>query len=85
MQDFSKKRCKLGFVRVGLRGRTRNYSLGSVGDSLLRRIMVFDPDKTGTVVDSRFRYLLGPGAIAKYLWVQTDFAGAINPIRGFYD
>lgn len=56
------------------------YALGSVGKTTLRRIEVFNPDTSGET-DSRFRALLGPGAIARYKYHELTFAEAISYIR----
>jgi hypothetical protein len=59
------------------------YALGSVGKSPLKRIAVFDPDPTGSV-DGRFRNLLGPGALSRYEYIQSNFTGAIGQIQGWF-
>jgi hypothetical protein len=47
------------------------YSLGTIGTTRLRRFWLFDPDKSETGVQKRFRALLGPEAVGRF-----DFAGA---------
>jgi hypothetical protein len=59
------------------------YALGSVGKSALRRIIVFNPDRSGET-DSRFRALLGPGSMARYEYLPMTFAEAINHIYNFF-
>lgn len=54
------------------------YALGTVGGPLLERIWVFNPDET---VDGRFRELLGPGARARYRYLQNTFSEAIVLIK----
>ena len=59
------------------------YALGSVGQSPLRRIAVFNPDNSGAT-DSRFRALLGPGASARYEYQPMTFEQAIPHIKGLF-
>ena len=54
------------------------FALGSVGKSALRRLVVFNPD---SMVDDRFRSMLGPGALARYEFEQATFGQAIGEIR----
>jgi hypothetical protein len=56
------------------------YALGSVGESPLRRIAVFNPDETGDV-DNRFRALLGPGAESRYEYRKLEFKDAIEDLH----
>ena len=55
------------------------YALGSVGEHPLSRFVVFNPDRS-TQVDSRFRSLLGPGALACYECRPLTFFHAICDI-----
>ncbi len=48
------------------------YALGTVGDSPLDRLIVYNPDTSGDV-DRRFKELLGPGAIARYTYKSSKF------------
>lgn len=59
------------------------YALGSVGESALRRFVVFNPDESGDT-DQRFKSLLGPGASARYQYVPKTFAEAIPIIKGYF-
>lgn len=54
------------------------FALGSVGKTALRRLVVFNPDKT---VDQRFRSLLGPGALARYEFHPLKFDECIDFIK----
>jgi hypothetical protein len=54
------------------------FALGSVGKAALRRLVVFNPDQA---VDSRFRSLLGPGALARYEFHPLTFEESINFVR----
>lgn len=56
------------------------YSLGTVGDALLRRFWVFDPDATGTI-EGRYKELLSPMTLRKYQQVKTLFANAMRYIE----
>lgn len=59
------------------------YALGSVGSRPLRRFEVFNPDESGDV-DSRFRGLLGPGAMARYHYHPMKFDQAIRKLREYF-
>lgn len=59
------------------------YALGSVGTAPLRRIAIFNPDKSGSV-DNRFQALLGPGATARYEYYAMPFDQAINHIKKLF-
>ena len=59
------------------------YALGSVGKSALRRIAVFNPDKSGDT-DQRFRSLLGPGSLARYEYLPLKFDEAIEHVRALF-
>jgi NAD-dependent SIR2 family protein deacetylase len=48
------------------------FALGSVGEKRLKRFWVFDPDGSGTV-EKRFRKLLGPGAAARFQYLDVTF------------
>lgn len=56
------------------------FALGSVGQTLIKRFWVFDPDTTD-LVNSRFRNLIGPGTRARYVYMPTNFSGMFGPIR----
>jgi hypothetical protein len=53
------------------------YALGTVGEKVLRRFWVFDPDASGGV-KQRFESLLGPGAKARFEYHQITFEQAIK-------
>jgi hypothetical protein len=59
------------------------YSLGTVGDNILRHFWVIDPDPTG-VVEERFRRLLGPGAEQRFSFFRETFGAAIKRIHSLY-
>lgn len=56
------------------------YALGTVGQTLLKRFWVFDPDKSGAV-KGRFAALLGPGAKARFDFIETPFLEAIGVLK----
>lgn len=55
------------------------YALGSIGEHLLERFWVFDPDKSGRV-RSRFEALLGPGAAQRFRFVEETFEQSIGTL-----
>lgn len=59
------------------------FALGSVGESTLRRFVVFNPDMSGST-DERFRSLLGPGSLARYQYKPIDFASSLGEIRHLF-
>lgn len=52
------------------------FALGTVGSNPLKRFWVFNPDSSGAV-ESRFRGMLGPGAIARFRYFPEKFENAI--------
>ena len=56
------------------------YALGTVGDVLLKRFWVFDPDDSGRV-KQRFEALLGPQAKARFNYNQMAFLEAIAMLK----
>lgn len=60
------------------------YSLGTVGDAILRRFWVMDPDPSGTV-EQRFRRLLGPGAEQRFAFHKETFGSAISRLKKEYE
>jgi hypothetical protein len=54
------------------------YSLGTVGERPLRKIVVYNTDKTETV-DKRFRKILGQSAIQRYEYQTTPFEELFDP------
>lgn len=59
------------------------YALGSVGNTPLRRIAVFNPDSSGAT-NERFQALLGPGASARYEYHESTFEQAIGHIKKLF-
>lgn len=60
------------------------YALGSVGDAPLRKIIIYNPEPSGDGVDTRFRALLGPGAISRYEYRPIKFGEAIGEIEKIF-
>ena len=56
------------------------YALGSVGTSLLRKFIVFNPDNSGAIRE-RFGRMLGPGAASRFQYIATDFENAVGSLR----
>lgn len=59
------------------------FALGSVGKSPLRKIQIFNPDKSGET-DGRFRRLLGPGALARYEYLPMTFEDSISHVKALF-
>lgn len=59
------------------------YGLGTVGEALLKKVIVYNPDQSG-VTESRFRDMLGPGALARFEYKPMVFSEAISDIRNFF-
>ena len=57
------------------------YALGTIGDTILKRFWVFNPDKN---VEERFRELLGPGAEQCFKMHDKTFQEAIDILREEY-
>lgn len=57
------------------------YALGTVGNSLLRRFWVFNPDES---VRNRFLELLGPGAEARFFFKPVTFLHSCGDIREYF-
>jgi hypothetical protein len=57
------------------------YALGTVGQTILRRFAVFNPDRD---VEGRFRSLLGLGALGRFKYHTETFASAIQVMRQWY-
>jgi len=55
------------------------YALGTVGDVILKRFWVFNPDGSGSVMD-RFKKILGPGAQQRFSYQQIPFQDSISKI-----
>ena len=58
------------------------YALGTAGNTPLRRLWVFDPDRA---VENRYRALLGPGALQRFRYFDKTFNRAIEIIRSAFD
>ncbi len=56
------------------------FALGSIGQTMIKRFWVFDPDKEGEVT-KRFRNLIGPGTEAKYKHIPSQFGEMIDFIQ----
>ncbi|PKN63130.1 MAG: hypothetical protein CVU57_20920 [Deltaproteobacteria bacterium HGW-Deltaproteobacteria-15] len=56
------------------------YGLGTVGEKILRRFWVIDPDPSGEVM-SRFEALLGPGARQRFKPLKKTFKDAVSEIQ----
>jgi len=56
------------------------YALGTVGQAILQRFWVFNPDTTGEV-EARFRQLLGPGATQRFQYFPKTFENSISIIK----
>jgi len=57
------------------------YALGTVGDVILKKFWVFNPDGSGSV-EQRFRQILGPGAVQRFRYSSVKFENMIGEIRG---
>ena len=60
------------------------YALGSVGNSPLRKFVVFNLDNYNGPVDTRFREMLGPAALACYTYRSLNFPNAIYEIQSWF-
>jgi hypothetical protein len=60
------------------------YALGSVGTAPLRAFWVCNPERTDGPVDTRFQEILGPGAKARYRYLEMNFDLAIEVIRALF-
>ena len=56
------------------------YGLGTIGERILRRFWVINPDATGEVM-SKFRELLGPGARRRFKPLKMTFKESIKAIK----
>jgi hypothetical protein len=59
------------------------YGLGTVGDTPLKKIIVYNPDDTGAT-EKRFKEMLGPGALARFQFRQLTFGKGIGDIRSMF-
>lgn len=53
------------------------YALSTVGETLLRRFVVINPDEDGSV-QPRYRELLGPGALGRFKFLGQPFENTIG-------
>jgi hypothetical protein len=60
------------------------YALGTAGQTPLKKFWVFDPDNSGKV-EKRYQQLLGPGAKARFNYLQNTFSEAISIIERQFD
>ncbi len=56
------------------------FALGTIGESPLRRVWVFNPDNSPEL-QNRFRALFGPGAEQRFQFFPINFDGAIGQLR----
>ena len=59
------------------------YALGTVGNTPLRKIEVFNPDDSGAT-RNRFESLMGPGAIARFDYKAIRFEDSIGIITRYF-
>jgi hypothetical protein len=59
------------------------FALGTIGDKLIRKIVVYNPDSSGVVKD-KFRKLLGPGSLSRFTYEECTFQDSINKIEDIY-
>lgn len=59
------------------------YALGTVSDTPLKSIKVFNPDG-GSSIQERFESILGAAAKARYKYTKFTFQDAIPSIRGLF-
>lgn len=59
------------------------YGLGTVGETPLKKIVVYNPDGTETT-ENRFKEMLGPGALARFNYIQLNFQDSISHIRSLF-
>ncbi len=57
------------------------YGLGTVGEKPLKKLIVYNPDSN---VGSRFKQIIGPGALARYEFRQMKFNTAISNVELFF-
>ena len=60
------------------------FALCTVGETPLKKLWLFDPDKTHEV-EKRYRKLLGPGAKSRFKPFQNTFEDAISIIETEFD
>ncbi|WP_233081810.1 hypothetical protein, partial [Rheinheimera soli] len=61
------------------------YGLGSVGETIIRKIVVYNPDDSGTV-EARFRCMLGTDTLKKMTYKPMKFEDSLSDIsEQFFD
>jgi len=59
------------------------FGIGTVGDKPLKKVIVYNPDDTGTI-EQRFKGMLGPGAMARFEYKSLRFDKCIDDIRSIF-
>ena len=59
------------------------YGLGTVGDKPIKKIIVYNPDESG-VTETRFRNMMGPGALARFEYLPLKFDQSIQNIKSYF-
>jgi len=59
------------------------FGLGTIGNILLRKIIVFNPERSG-LVKNRFESMLGPGALARFNYENITFDESIDFIKELF-
>ena len=59
------------------------YGLGTVGNTPLKKVSVYNPDSSGEI-EQRFREMLGPGALARFEFRSLYFSKCVNDIQSSF-
>lgn len=59
------------------------YGLGTVGNKPFKKIIVYNPDESG-ITESRFRNMMGPGALARFEYMPLKFDQSIQDIKQYF-
>ena len=59
------------------------FCLGTVGPSLIKRLIIFNPDLSG-LVEARYRSLVGPGAATAFEYSISDFEQCLGRIKNMF-
>jgi hypothetical protein len=59
------------------------YALGTVSDTPLKKIEVFNPDNSAEI-RNRFKSLMGSGAIARFDYIPFNFSDSISIIKAYF-
>ena len=59
------------------------YGLGTVGVKPLKKVVVYNPDTSG-VIESRFKQMMGPGALARFEYKPLTFDSSISDIKKLF-